>query len=95
MNKQTNAVSWNKRGFRDQSIEIKREWVEIKQFTNQNLDRAKDLAFEEGVEIASAGCLYSYNDVFEKCRTNKPKKLIPFKSEVNIGSLITSEDPII
>lgn len=59
------------------------------------LDKAKDLDFVNGVEVASAGCLYTYNDAFEKCRTNKPAKLPIFDAEVTTGSLQTDSDPII
>ena len=59
------------------------------------LDKAKDVDFIDGYEIASAGCLYTYNDALEKTRTTRPKKLAVFKGEVASGSLITSEDPII
>jgi len=59
------------------------------------LDKAKDKDFVDGYQIASAGCLYTYNDALEKCRINKPKKLPVFKGEVSTGSLMTAEDPII
>ena len=87
MNKQSNAVSWNKRGYREQSIEVKHEWQIIKEFTNQALDKAKDLDYTMEGQLASAGCLHTYNDMYEKCRTNKPKKLLNFTGQVDTGSL--------
>lgn len=51
--------------------------------------------FKQLETLATAGSIYSYNADFEKARITRPKKLPLFTGEVDIGSLMTVQDPII
>ena len=78
---------------REPSFEVKTEWEIVRDFTKQGFDKLQPVV--PGILGAkiTAGKLPSYDQAWEKVRTNRTKKLPNF--EGTVPNEMTYRDPII
>lgn len=86
-------MSWQRRGLRDLSYEVKNEWEVVQEFSKQRFDKLPNLKPGDLGYETSAGRIYAFDKEWDKVRMAKPKKLPQFKGMV--PNEITTRDPII
>lgn len=93
MPSQAVSMSWQRRGMRELSCEIKIEWEKIQEFTKQRLEKLPNLTPGDLGTETTAGQIKGFDSAWDRVRYNKPKKIPAFKGEQSNKLII--QDPII
>jgi hypothetical protein len=86
-------MQWQRRGMREPSFEVKTEWEIVEDFTKQRFDKLPALIPGKLGTKISAGKLPAYDQIWDKVRINRTKKLPNF--EGTVPNEMTYRDPII